>query len=111
MNNKEEIYLDVDDYLDLYLLAGKLGDSSWRNEINEKLKSLHEQQNDPALTLRSLLHQYNVVNMDMIALYQQFRKQPYNDELRKKIWELKQQRMHINRQIHFAELKIQRQKP
>ncbi len=50
MNNKE-VYLEVDDYLDLYLLAGKLSDSLWQQEIKEKLKNF---QNDSTLTLTTL---------------------------------------------------------
>lgn len=100
-----EIFLDVDDYLDLYLLAGKLSDSSWQEEIKKKLQNY---QYDSTLTLRSLWQKYKKVNLDIIALYQQVQKQPFNEELGKRILNLKQERMELSRQIHIEEGKVQR---
>jgi hypothetical protein len=108
MSNKE-IFLDVDDYLDLYLLAGKLNAPLWQKEIKEKLQHL---QYDSTLTLRNIWQKYKKVNMEIIVLYQQYQKQPFNNEkLLKKIWDLKQQRMELSRQIQMEEGKLQRHKP
>ena len=81
MNNKE-IFLDVDDYLDLYLLAGKLNDPLWQQEIKGKLQNF---QCDSTLTLRSIWQKYKKVSLEIIVLYQQLQRQPFNNgDLRKK---------------------------
>ena len=36
---KEKIQLEVDDYLDLYLVAGKLKDQEWQQEIIIRLQN------------------------------------------------------------------------
>ena len=38
---KEEVNLEIDDYLDLFIIAGKLNDQEWQQEISMKLQNYH----------------------------------------------------------------------
>lgn len=106
MNN--EVYLDVNDYLDLYLLAEKLGDVAWQQEIKEKLRDLPS---EAIISLHRLRQKYKQVSTELLALLKQAKLQPFDKELRKQIWYLKQQQMELNREIINEEQKVQRQKP
>jgi hypothetical protein len=93
--------LNVNDYLDLYLFAGKVGDTLWQHEIIEKLQNLSNKNpsTEPLQDIEVLWINYKSVNEKILALYQQMRNQSTNDELQEKIWDLKQQRILLGRQI------------
>jgi len=100
--------LTVDQYLDLYLLAGELGDQLWQNEIMEKLNN-GEYITEHSLKIRNLWDEYKKVNMEMLDLYRQLQKDASNEALTEKFRALKQQRIILNRQIHKEEKKSQLQ--
>ncbi|WP_071394419.1 hypothetical protein [Bacillus tuaregi] len=98
--------LTVDEYLDLYLLAGKLGDPSWQNEIMDKLKK-GEYIAEQTLKIRNLWNKYKKVNMEMLDLYRQLQKDASNEAVTEKIRALKLQRSTINKQIQQEQKKSQ----
>jgi hypothetical protein len=102
--NLKEANLNVDDYLDLYLLAGSLSDKSWQDEMMNKLQNGHSKI-DPALEIHNLWIEYKKVNIELLDLYQQLRNQSSNKELHKKVEVLKQQRMSLSRKIYSKEIK------
>lgn len=104
--NLKEAKLNVDDYLDLYLLAGSLNDQSWQNEMMDKLQNFqNEPSQDPALEIHNLWKEYKKVNIELLDLYHQLRSQATNRELHKKAEVLKQQRMSLSRKIYSKERK------
>ncbi|WP_445491268.1 hypothetical protein [Niallia sp. 03133] len=96
--------LKVNDYLDLYLYAGSIGDTSWQLDIIEKLKNTDnemELQNE-SLSINNLWEKYNNINKEILTTYHQLRDQSSNKDLHEKIWDLKQQRISLSRQIRLA---------
>lgn len=100
--------LTVDEYLDLYLLAGKLGDELWQNEIMENLRN-GEFIAEHTLKMRRLWNRYKKVNMEMLDLYRQLQEDSSNEALTTKIRALKQQRLLLNRQIQHEQKKTNHQ--
>ena len=106
MNNKE-IHLEVNDYLDMYLLARNLGDTLWQNEIIEKLKNDdNDTSDDPSIKLQTLWKQYHEINEDILELYRQLKASSHNEDIQGKIWSLKEKRMDLSRKIQIEERKI-----
>jgi|SRR3954469_17671304 hypothetical protein len=108
--SEEENYLEVNDYLDLYLLSGSLGDNIWQEEILGKLQTIHHNENthqDSSLMIDNLWKQYKMINVEILALYNLLQKHPANEELKEKIWNLRQQRISISSQIKCEERKSQ----
>jgi hypothetical protein len=102
-----ETYSEINGYLDLYLLAGSLGDKQWQEEVLVQLQEvIMEQNEDPSLTINNLWEEYKMINVELLDLYNQLRNHSANKELHKKIWELKQVRMSLSRKIHDAELRL-----
>src|SRR4051794_34238660 len=105
--NLKAANLNVDDYLDLYLLAGSLSDKSWQDEMMSKLQKFQSEHSkiDPALEIHNLWIEYKKVNIELLDLYQQLRNQSSNKELHKKAEVLKQQRVSLSRKIYSKEIK------
>ena len=102
--NLKEANLNVDDYLDLYLLAGSLSDQLWQDEMMTKLQNFqNEHAKDPVLEIHNLWKEYKKVNTELLDLYHQLRSQASNRELHKKAEVLKQQRMSLSRKIYSVE--------
>ena len=102
-----ETYSEINGYLDLYLLAGSLGDKQWQEEVLVQLQEvIMEQNEDPSLTINNLWEEYKMINTELLDLYNQLRNHSSNKELHKKVWELKQVRMALSRKIHDAEHKL-----
>jgi hypothetical protein len=96
-----EIELNVNDYLDLYLFAKKIGDTPWQNEIIEKLRNFSTERsikNQP-LEKDILWKKYKMINEEIYTLYQEIQNPFTNEELQEKIMDLKQQRILLGRQI------------
>ncbi|WP_299095302.1 hypothetical protein [uncultured Metabacillus sp.] len=53
--------LEVNDYLDLYLFAGQIGDPLWQEEIIEKLKTIQTKKNKSINIAKKLLKRYKVL--------------------------------------------------
>lgn len=101
-------YLGVNDYLDLYLLAKELGDQSWQNELLEKMQGLRKEaisRQNPETSIHKLWNKYKKINTQMLDLYDQWRNNKFDQDIYKKMKELKQQRMEISRKIYAAERK------
>ncbi|KKI90493.1 hypothetical protein WQ54_21345 [Bacillus sp. SA1-12] len=88
--------LQVNDYLDLYLFAGQIGDPLWQQEIIEKLKTIQskKKQNQSTL-LKNLIERYKQLNDEILSIYNQKNHQYFDWKLRK----LKHQRLIVGRQI------------
>ena len=99
-----ETQLEVNDYLDLYLYAGSIGDTSWQQEIMEKLQNFHNevQKENQSFALDNLLEKYKHLNEEILTIYNQIRSQPSNSYLQDTILKLKQQRISLGREIHLA---------
>ena len=101
-----ETYSEINGYLDLYILAGSLGDKQWQEEVLVQLqKVLMEQNEDHSVTINNLWEEYKMINAELLDLYNQLRNQSSNRELHKKVWKLKQKRLSVSRKIHDAEHK------
>ncbi|WP_338447998.1 hypothetical protein R4Z09_17310 [Niallia oryzisoli] len=100
--------LTVDEYLDLYHLAGELGDELWQDEIMEKLRN-GEFIAEHTIKIRQLWNKYKKVNMEMLDLYRKLQEDSSNEALMTKIRALKQQRLILNRQIQHEQKKTQHQ--
>lgn len=102
-----ETYSEINGYLDLYLLAGSLGDKQWQEELLVQLQKVQlGQKEDPTQTINNLWEEYKMINVELLDLYNQLRNHTYNRALHKKILELKQERMSISRKIHEIEHKL-----
>jgi hypothetical protein len=102
---KKRVLLEVNDYLDLYLLAGALGDKLWQDEMITKLETLKSESNqeDPILEIHNLWLEYKKINAELIDLYHQLRKDSTNEGLHREVGELKRRRMDICHKIYDRE--------
>ena len=107
----DEIFLEVNDYLDLYLLAGSLKDVSWQKEMLEKLKDYHPSeyiQRKISFTIQKLWKEYRMINIEILDLYHQLRNHSGHEEnLHEKISQLETKRRVISKKIHVEENKLQ----
>lgn len=99
----KHVVLEVNDYLDLYLLAKNLGDQEWQNEILEQLRTFDNTEVENKKEISSLWSQYKTLNDQILSLYQQLRIEPNNSTYHDKILELKQQRNSLYLQIQWKE--------
>jgi hypothetical protein len=103
--NKKEAYLEIDDYLDLFLLAGGLGDNNWQEEVLIQLQNVQNRKNvEPKLTINDLWEEYKMINAELLDLYNELRDHSPDKELYKKIEELKQERISVSKKIHSEEI-------
>ncbi|MGD8192566.1 hypothetical protein ACQCN2_21555 [Brevibacillus ginsengisoli] len=102
MNQKNAQSL-VNDYLDLYLYAGSIGDCEWQQEIMARLHELYNGKDslmdNQTYTREDLWQIFNGMNQEILTLYKQLRSQPGNRFLREKVWELKAKRQSLTRQL------------
>lgn len=99
--------LDVNGLLDLYLLAEKLGDTKWQQEIIERLENPdqgveegHEQK------LHNLWLEYKKVNDQILDLYSRLKDNTTEEDLFGKINALKDKRLSLTHEIHKEERKV-----
>ncbi|WP_260410923.1 hypothetical protein [Cohnella xylanilytica] len=94
----------VNDYLDLYNYAVRIGDAEWQQEIVRTLgsKEAHIRELSEHLVLRGLWLRFDAINRKMIELYEQLRDNRDavdGERLREKVWELKRQRVIVANEI------------
>ncbi len=99
----KNVVLEVNDLLDLYLLAQNLGDEAWQQEILEELRNFNHTELKNKKELSSLWSQYKTINDGILAVYQQLRIEPNNNSHFDKILELKQQRNELFQQIQLKQ--------
>lgn len=95
----KNVVLEVNDLLDLYLLAQNLGDEAWQQEILEELRNFNHTELKNKKEISSLWSQYKTINDRILAAYQQLRIEPNNSTLFDQILELKQERKGLFQQI------------
>jgi hypothetical protein len=99
-------HLNSDDYLDLYLVAKKMGDQIWQNEIMTKLRDvMNERATDiQSLNLEGLWENYKKINREIVALYRNWfdGTAVENETIHEEIMVLKQERHAIGRQMDLA---------
>ena len=105
---KKSIKFEVDDFLDLYLLAKQLGDKGWQEEIIKQLKNpTHEIVEDQLLTIHNLWLEYKSINIDILELYNKLKYSTTEEDLFGKINELKEKRLYLTHKISKEERKLQ----
>lgn len=108
---KDKTFLEVNDYLDLYLLAGSLNDKAWQQQILEKLKDVPKENNkkerEITLNIEKMTQEYRQLNIDIIDLYRELRKDPGNIVLRNKLSRLEQTSKYLSKKIHVEENKLE----
>ncbi|NOU95866.1 hypothetical protein GC093_21955 [Paenibacillus sp. LMG 31456] len=99
------LLLWVDDYLDLYNYARKLGDTEWQQQILQTLNNKDELRE----TLQyNLWKMFDTINGKMLELYEQLRRSKDSNQietLREQVWELRNQRIVISRRIKAISIK------
>lgn len=106
---RNETFLEVNDYLDLYLLAGALQDQSWQQQIIEKLQDFPKEkvQRKKSLSVEELAKEFRMINIDILDLYHQLHREPENRRLRDMVSSLEQRRKYLMKKIHAAETGLQ----
>lgn len=96
-----EKYAQIDDYLDLFLYAGKLHDWQWQDEIKAKLIYLQQNKDDDQKRERDLQHQFIEVNRQILMLYRQVRchATELSGPVKNRLIALKQRRLELGREI------------
>ncbi|MCR8633131.1 MULTISPECIES: hypothetical protein [Paenibacillus] len=102
--SKQISLLWVDDYLDLYNYARKLGDTEWQQQILQTLsnKDTHIQHELQETLQYNLWRMFDMINGKMLEIYEQLRKSKDSSQietLREQVWELRNQRVVISRRI------------
>lgn len=97
----------VDDYLDLYNYAGRLGDTAWQHEIIQLLqqRDLIIQAEVQQKLEQDLWKMFDMINQKMLRIYELIRSSEDKQQaqaLREQVWELKSQRIDISRKIRKA---------
>ncbi|WP_071394422.1 hypothetical protein [Bacillus tuaregi] len=105
--NANKVNLEIDDYLDLFLLAGQMGDKEWQQEIMEVLNHYEENKakEDPVLRIHNLWLEHRKINTELIDLYRQLRQEPDNEILKSTISVLKKQKIAVCRKLYSDEKK------
>jgi hypothetical protein len=106
---KKSIKFEVDDYLDLYLLAKQLGDKGWQEEIIKQLKNPTQEtvEENQLLTIHNLWLEYKSINIDILELYNKLKYNTTEEDLFGKINELKEKRLNLTHKISKEERKLQ----
>jgi septal ring factor EnvC (AmiA/AmiB activator) len=106
--DRDNTYLGVNDYLDLYLLAKNLGDQTWKKEILEKMEKIRKEdlfRQVPEQSINNLWNKYKEVNTEIIDLYRKLYNNKSNTEMMKEIKKLKKELIAVSRQIYDVERK------
>lgn len=99
----ERIQLDVNDYLDLYLFVKKTGDTIWQEEIIVKLKNKSSKESlQHSVDIDTLWKKLREINQEIGIIYKQLQSDYSNTELQGMLLNLKQQRILLHQQIHYA---------
>jgi hypothetical protein len=106
---KKSIKFEVDDFLDLYLLAEQLGDKGWQEEIIKQLKIPTQEtvEENQLLTIHNLWLEYKSINIDILELYNKLKYSTTEEDLLGKINELKEKRLSLTHKISKEERKLQ----
>ncbi|TCP31302.1 hypothetical protein EV207_103187 [Scopulibacillus darangshiensis] len=94
----------LNDRLDLYLYAKKIGDQDWQNDL---LKQLHEAETSITKAIQAdmeyhLWDEFDRINKQLLTIYQQLQKEERQfeiEQLKEKAWQLKNARIKISKQI------------
>ncbi|WP_010493006.1 hypothetical protein [Paenibacillus elgii] len=94
----------VDDYLDLYNYAGRIGDTAWQQEIADILKQKDAYVSEAVRTrkLEELWTTFDSINRKMLELYRELRETDdswVTERLREQVRELKTERLTVSRKI------------
>jgi hypothetical protein len=95
----------INDHLDLYNYAQSISDTEWQEEI---IASMRRQDTLVQHELRrsarfELWRKFDSINLDMLELYHQLKSsqdEEQVEELRKKVWNLRLQRLEVVKQLH-----------
>ncbi|MGM7722228.1 hypothetical protein [Metabacillus sp. Hm71] len=99
-----EMQLEVNDYLDLYLFAGQIGDPLWQEEIIEKLKTIQTKKKlNQSILLNKFLKRYKELNEEILFIYHQNKHPSCHLYLDGKLRKLKRQRLIVERQIRWIQ--------
>jgi hypothetical protein len=101
MMSSNETALEVNDYLDLYLLAKSTGDQAWQDEIISKLKNVTHQPVNHTQMIHNLWTQFKNINEEILALYHELRTGTSTSYLEEKIMNLKYKRIEITRKLRM----------
>ncbi|WP_379969369.1 hypothetical protein [Ectobacillus sp. sgz5001026] len=100
MNRETELV--INDYLDLYLYAGSINDTAWQKDILDKLQFVRTEEKQDTFSLQTLWDQYNSINQEILTIYHQLQTKDSSSELDQKLWNLKQTRVSLGKQIRLA---------
>lgn len=95
----KNVVLEINDLLDLYLLAKNLGDEAWQQEVLEELRNFNPTEIKNKKEISSLWKQYKTINDRILKIHQQLRVEPNNSTCLDKIFELKEKRNWLYLQI------------
>lgn len=98
-----ETVLEINDYLDLYLLAKSMDDRAWQEEILKKLQNYNQNHVNHTQMIHNLWSAFKWINEELLELYHQLRTDSTNSYLAEKIMDLKQKRIEITRQLRMEE--------
>ena len=101
MMNSNETALEVNDYLDLYLLAKSVDDQAWQDEIISKLKNVAHQPVNHTQLIHNLWAQFKSINEEILALYHELRTGTSTSHLEEKIMYLKYKRIEITHKLRM----------
>ncbi|WP_338469576.1 hypothetical protein R4Z10_12190 [Niallia sp. XMNu-256] len=104
---EKQMNAKVNDLLDLYLLAGKLGDHDWQKEIIQKLgEPKQETEEDYLQKIRNLWAEYKDLNTQILKLYDRLKSSTTDEDLFGKINALKEERLRLTHKIYKTERKV-----
>ncbi|WP_145052918.1 hypothetical protein [Paenibacillus xylanexedens] len=95
----------VNDYLDLYNYARRIGDSEWAEDILGKLRNQKDtllEEEQKSIMLRELLASYDRINKQLVEIFSKLRvaSEGYQTESLHEQWfKLKLMRINISRKI------------
>ena len=79
-----ETVLEVNDYLDLYLLAKSMDDRAWQEEILKKLQNYNQNHVNHTQMIHNLWSAFKWINEELLELYHQLRTDSTNSYLAEK---------------------------
>lgn len=99
MNTREKKRL-LDDYLDLYRIAGSMNDSDWQIDIERKLVAILEGRDLFGEQKKALQQQFIEINRQILLIFQRMHRGEDQDKsLSLKLFALKQRRFELSREI------------
>ncbi len=99
---------NANDYLDLYLLAGSLGDKEWQNEIMNRLHQCYGDiaREELSQEIQNLWKEYRQINSMIIDLYRLLKTNPSDEKTKSQIRILKHKRATLYRRIYMEEQRL-----